>query len=208
VRGGCQLYETERISIYDVDNLKKLVPIPKTKPDNNVPTDQDIKEAFCYFSAMRKDIYTTARIILYSGARARHVVKMINEFDESKLTVLNSFARYSINIENNTKKAYYIYFPANLINNVKEINITKNSVKCDLNYLTTSRRVVSPKYIRKWFNNLLVRMKVDKDIRNFILSRSSEIHKSVEAENYLELTALADEVYPEIMKEIRKRIRV
>ncbi len=202
------LNEIDVLSRDEVEKLKRLVPIPKTKPDNSVPSDQDIKEAFCYFSAMRKDLYTAARILLYSGARARHVVKMINEFDEKKLTVLDGFARYNINVDNNTKKAYYIYFPANLIDDIRDSNVTVNAVRCDLNYMTTSRRVVSAKYIRKWFNNILVRMKVDRSVRNFILSRSSEIHKSVEADHYLELTALADEVYPKIVEEIRKRIKI
>lgn len=202
------LNETGRLSDRELASLKKQVPIPKTNADNNVPSDDDIREAFCYFSMMRKDLYTVAKLLLYSGARARHVVNMINNFSEKNLLKVNDFARYNLNIDNNTKKAYCIYFPAELVNDLRNVKVTMNSVRCDLNYVASSRRTVSAKYIRKWFNNLLVRMKVDKDVRNFILSRSSEIHKSVEAEHYLELVALADEVYPEIMREIKKRIRV
>jgi len=202
------LQETGYLSKDDVEAIKKLVPIPKTSADNNIPTDEDIREAFCYFSAMKANLYLAARILLYSGARGQHVVEMINNFDSKKLTVIDGFAKYNINIDRGTKKAYYIYFPAEFVDEVKASSISNSAIRCDLNYKTSAMKTVSAKYLRKWFNNLLVRMKVDKDVRNFILGRSGEIHKSVEAEHYLELAALADEVYPKIMSEIRRRIRV
>jgi intergrase/recombinase len=113
------LNETGHISDSELKSLKKLVPIPKTNADNNIPSDDDIREAFCYFSMMRKDLFTVAKLLLYSGARARHVVKMINSFNKRNLVRVDDFARYNLDIDNNTKKAYCIYFPAELVNDLK-----------------------------------------------------------------------------------------
>ena len=95
------------------------------------------------------------------------------------------------------------YIPNWLAEHLKRIEVS-NYVKDSINYKAKSGRAVSPKYIRKWFNNLLVKLKIDKDVRNFIMGRRREIKFSVEADNYLELLQLADEEYMRVLAEISK----
>ena len=105
------------------------------------------------------------------------------------------------------KEGFWIYMPDWLAKRIEKMKIDYG-VKDKLNYKTKSGRTVSAKYIRKWFNNLLVKLRVDKDVRNFILGRRREIKFSVEADNYLELLQLADEEYKRICKEVSKLCQI
>ncbi|WP_457549353.1 integrase [Archaeoglobus sp.] len=87
------------------------------------------------------------------------------------------------------------------------LNVSYDYAKQVINYKAKSGRLVSAKYIRKWFNNFLVRQKVEKDVRNFILGRIGEIKKSVEGDYYLELLQHADRDYPRAMKKFPIRIK-
>jgi intergrase/recombinase len=181
--------------------IKKVIPIRRSQADRQVPSDEDIEEALTNFSRLKDEYRLLVLILLYSGARLRHVIRMLKEFEPRYLTVKGNIARYEIeHLSKGTKSAFYIYMPRWLAEKLRRIEINENGVKSALNYQAKSGKKVSPKYIRKWFNNLLVRLKVDKDVRNFILGRVGEIRSSVEADHYLELLQLADEEYERVLK--------
>ena len=183
------------------DRIRKIALIKKTKSDKIVPTDDDIREAFEYFRRnLREEYYLIALLTLYSGMRLNQILRMLKEFDPKYLIFKDGFARYEIgHLSMGTKEGFYVYMPDWLAKKLRRTVVSKYA-KDYINYTAKSGRTVSPKYIRKWFNNLLVKLKVDKDIRNFILGRISEIKASVEADDYLELVEHADEEYKRILQ--------
>ncbi len=202
------LEEREIIDPKTANRIRKIAEIKKSKPDKMIPTDEDVREAFRRFKKLRPDDFLVALIILYSGARVKHVLRMLKEFDERYLVFKDGFARYEIShLSEGFKEGFWIYMPDWLAKRLKKVEIDYG-VKDRLNYKTKSGRTVSPKYIRKWFNNLLVKLKIDKDVRNFILGRRREIKFSVEADNYLELLQLADEEYKRIVEEVSKLCQI
>ncbi|WP_457549352.1 integrase [Archaeoglobus sp.] len=91
------LLKKELIDERTANKIKKELPIKRGKGDKVIPTDQDIKEAFEYFREhLSDDYYLVALILLHSGARLEHVVKMLNEWNLKYLEVKNGFARYEI----------------------------------------------------------------------------------------------------------------
>ena len=199
------LEEREQIDPKTASKIRKIAEIKRTKSDKVVPTDEDIKEAFEHFKSLNEDQYLTALILLFSGARLSHVVGMMKKFDPKFLVFKEGFARYEIShLSEGFKEGFWIFMPEWLAEKLP-IKIDYN-VKEAINYKAKSGRTVSPKYIRKWFNNLLVKMKIDKDVRNFIMGRRREIKFSVEADNYLELLQLADEEYKRISEKILELI--
>ena len=205
------MVEKEIIDEKTADKIKKAVPIKRGKGDKVVPTDQDIKEAFEYFKDhLSEDYYLVALILLYSGARLEHVVKMLNEWNPKYLEIKNSFARYEIHhLAEGFKEGFWIYMPTWLAKSINSrLNVSYDYAKQVINYKAKSGRLVSAKYIRKWFNNFLVRQKVEKDVRNFILGRIGEIKKSVEGDFYLELLQHADRDYPRAMRKFPFKFKI
>ncbi len=205
------LLEKELIDEKMANKIKKDLPIKRGKGDKVIPTDQDIQEAFEYFKDhLSENYYLVALILLYSGARLEHVVKMLNEWNLKYLEVKKDFARYEIHhIAEGFKEGFWIYMPTWLAKSINgRLNISYDYAKQVINYKAKSGRLVSAKYIRKWFNNFLVRQKVEKDVRNFILGRIGEIKKSVEGDYYLELLQHADRDYPRAMKKFPFNFKV
>jgi len=142
-----------------------------------------------------------ALVILYSGARLVHVLRMIQEWDPKYLEFKDGFARYEIShFTEGYKEGFYIYMPDWLAKKLRKVNVTEDKAKKRINYKAKSGRLISAKFIRKWFNQFLVKLKVDKDVRNFILGRPGELSRSVESDYYLELLELTDEEYPRILE--------
>ncbi len=195
------LEERSQISPQFGQEIKERIPIRKSKADRQIPTNEEIEEALFHFLSLKEEYRLLTLILLFSGARMRHVLRMLKEFNPRYLTIKGEIARYEIeHLSKGTKQAFYVYMPSWLSKRLRRMEINESGVKSALNYKTTSGKKVSPKYIRKWFNNLLVKLRVDKDVRNFILGRTGEIKSSVEADHYLELLQLADEEYKRVLK--------
>ena len=197
------LLEKEKIDEKVASKIKKAIPIKKCKKDKNTPSTEDIREAFDYFkNNLGYEYYLIALVILYSGARLRHVLRMVKEWDKKYLEFKEGFARYEIShFTQRTKEGFFIYMPDWLAKALWRMNdVTEDKLKKKIHYRAKSGRLISAKYLRKWFNNFLAKMRVDKDVRNFILGRPGEISRSVESDYYLELKELADEEYPRILK--------
>lgn len=190
------------IDPYQSAQIKKLIPINRGNEDIQVPTDYDILEAYTfYLSSLSPNLRLISLILLYSGSRLRHILRMLEEFNSKYLTLNGEIARYRItHLTGGPKKAFFIYMPCWLAEQLHPVAISEGYAKKRLRFRASSGKKISPKYIRQWFNNFLVRMKVDKDIRNFIMGRVGEIKGSVEADRYLELTNLADEEYSRVLR--------
>ncbi|WP_456328508.1 integrase [Archaeoglobus sp.] len=197
------LEEKKLITKEIADEVRKSVQIKKGKSDKVIPTDDDIKEAFEHYAkTLNKKYYQVALLLLYSGARLRHILRMLEELDNKYLELNGSFARYEINhFTMSNKDGFYIYMPSWLAGKLEKAKIPESTAKTKkIRYRASSGRPVTAKYIRKWFNNYLAKLKIEKDVRNFIMGRPSEISKSVEGDYYLELRELADEAYKLVLE--------
>ncbi|WP_290597701.1 MULTISPECIES: integrase [unclassified Archaeoglobus] len=196
------LLEKEVVDERTASRIKKRLPIKKGNGDKVIPTDDDIKEAFKHYSNLDEPYYLVALILLYSGARLRHVLRMLEEWDPKYLEANGSFAKYEIgHFTKGNKEGFYIYMPVWLAGKLRRMSLSEETVKSKkITYKASSGRPVTAKYIRKWFNNLLADICPDKDVRNFIMGRPGEIEKSVESEYYLELKRRADKVYKLVLE--------
>ncbi len=210
------MIERKLISKNLAEEFKAVLPIPKSGTDKNIPEDLAILEANKYFKQhLNETYYTLFQLLVYSGLRLEHLCEMINSFDPKKLEIFEDrgFARYNMEgIGTKNKEAFECYMPSwltkKLLQLYKEgkLKVDYHYAKKVINYKFTKevegvevKITVSSKYIRKWTNKFLKKMKVPKDERNFILGRSSEISKSVEFHNYLELREDADEEYARVV---------
>ncbi len=198
------LVEREIIDEAIALKFKKAVPIPKTKADRQFLDLEDVLEAVEYFKReLSRDHYLVFLLLLYSGMRLRQILRVLAEFDPRHLHVFpaRGFARYELShVSRGHKEGFWLYMPIWVAEMLRKVELSEDSVKKAINYKASSGRLISAKYIRKWFNNLLVRIGIEKDIRNFIMGRSGEISR-VEGDHYLELLNLADFAYEKVLKE-------
>jgi intergrase/recombinase len=155
------------------------------------------------------EMYLVFLLLVYSGLRLEHIVRMLAGFNPARLEFVGKIARYAMDDEGveGIKDAYECYMPAWLGKKLLEVgqfNISYNEAKRDINYKAKSGKTISAKYIRKWTNNFLFNNDVPKDERNFILGRSGEIEGSVEFHNYLELRTKADKEYLRVVDRFPK----
>ncbi|ADB57926.1 conserved hypothetical protein [Archaeoglobus profundus DSM 5631] len=201
------LEEKKLISHETAKEIRKAVPIKKGKGDKIIPTDEDVREGFEYYKRnLAEEYYLVALIIAFSGARLRHVLRMLEEWDPTYLVYTDDFARYEIgHLTMGHKEGFWIYMPTWLAKKIRRMKLSEETVKTKkITYKAKSGRLVTSKYIRKWFNNVLADFEKDKDVRSFIMGRPGDIGKSVEGEYYLELLRRADKVYPLVMKRIEE----
>ena len=218
------MVEKKLIDRYNAEEFKAILPIPKAKTDKKIPEIRAIIEADRFFRThLNENYYLVFQLMLYSGLRLDHIVDMLNTFDPDKLEIFEDrgFARYNMGeIGSENKEAYECYMPLWLAR--KLLEQFKKNCSFDLGYQyakkvirykykveiegVTKQTLVSAKYIRKFVNNLLKKLGVPKDERNFMLGRPSEIEKSVEFTNYIELREDADEYYAEIAPVLTKLI--
>ncbi len=66
-------------------------------------------------------------MVVYSGARLKHVYEALKSFDPEKVVVVNSIARYPItHLSKGAKKGYWLYFPAEFLDELKRVEITQS----------------------------------------------------------------------------------
>ncbi len=183
------------------EEFKTVLKIPKSGTDKQIPSNDDIIEAHKYFKQrLDDDLMNVFYLLVFSGLRLEHLIQMLATFNPAKLEVFENFARYDMSgIGSENKDSYECYMPLWLAKRLKRVELEYKKVVDMINFKTTSKKTVSAKYIRKWVNNFLKRCGVPKDERNFILGRHSEISKSVENFNYLDLRDDADKWYSKIV---------
>ncbi len=189
---------------------KDVLKWEKSGTDKKIPSDDDIKEADAHFrKVLTDDEYLVFQLLVFSGLRLKHILRMLRDYDPKKLEILGNIARYNMeDIGKGKKEAYECYMPAWLARKLRRVNFSYNQIRVRIYYTAKSGKVISARYIRKWVNNFLKRAGIqDKDIRNFILGRPGEIEQSVEFHNYLDLREDADQEYSRIVDKFPIEVR-
>ena len=177
---------TEETALY----FRKALPSRKTEVDGYVPTDQDVKNAYQKIKKERDKILF--QVLAFSGIRITELVKMLNEFDTSRLISDNEISKYPLNYNRGNKRSQYVYMPSQLAGKLHRFYIHKDTVSRDLRQYG-----IAPKYLRKWFYNFLILNNVPESVADFIEGRAPE---SVGSMHYLAKVKQADYWYSSVSK--------
>ncbi len=195
--------ETYGIDESQIISYRKVVPIEKFEREGvKTVEDADIVEAWNYFKRnLSDDLQLIFKLLVYTGLRLRHILRMLQTFNKANLVVVNKkVARYNISyLSKGGKKAFWAYMPAMIVNELKPLYLTENVVKKNISFETSKGRKITPHVIRVWHDNFMARNRIEKDIRNFIQGRISGMKRDVEAGHYLDLLYRADEEYTRIV---------
>ena len=165
--------------------FRKALPSRKTNPDGYVPTDNDIKRAYQGIENERDRLLF--QVLAFSGIRITELVKMLKEFDPSKLIIDDNISKYSLNYNRGNKRSQYVYMPTELAMKLHRFYIHKDTVSSNLR-----KHGIAPKYLRKWFYNFLIINNVPESVADFIEGRAPE---SVGSLHYLSRVKQSDYWY-------------
>ncbi|WP_456326605.1 integrase [Palaeococcus sp. (in: euryarchaeotes)] len=161
--------------------------------------DDELREAYKQAKMKGGDVELLFKLLVYSGLRLSQAVRLLNNFDSTKLERINNkVARYPMQeFSRGKKRAFWAYMPLEFA-----LNLQRMSVDYYRAEKITYFGKVSSNTIRKWFYTFLRRNGVPEDVADYIQGRASE---RIGTKHYLDKTALADEAYSrivEILKEV------
>ena len=179
------LLENEIINEETALYFRKALHSGKTTVDGYIPNDQDVRNAYQKFKQEKDRILF--QILAFSGIRITELVKMLKEFDQSRLITDKEISKYPLNYNRGNKRSQYVYMPADLAKKLHRFYINKDTVSRKLRQYG-----VAPKYLRKWFYNFLIMNNVPESVADFIEGRAPE---SVGSMHYLSRVKQADYWY-------------
>ncbi len=134
------LVSEEELTIY-----KKKLPIKQSRADHYIPTNEEVINAY---KKLDKRYQTIFKILAFSGSRITELVKLITEYDPSKLIVNEKFAKYQLYYTRGYKNSFYIYMPKEMIAELHKYYIHVDTITHQI-----SKAGLNLKYLRKWFYN-------------------------------------------------------
>ena len=171
------------------NRFRKVLRSRKINSDNYVPTDEIIREAYSKLKDERAK--TVFKILMYSGIRTTELVKMLSEFNKTKLIIDGEIAKYPLNYSRGQKKVFYVYLPMKFAHELHGFYTSKKIVT------SLGGSSLRPKYLRKWFYNFLIMNNVPESVADFIEGRAPE---SVGSMHYLANVKQVDYWYGLILK--------
>ena len=137
---------------------------------------------------------TLFKLLAFSGLRFREALYLLNNFNRNRLIITNnSTARYPLNLERGTKRAFYAYVPEPFAVVLERMDLEEEAAR---QYI--GRRMPS-KYIRKWQYNFLISSSVPESVADFIQGRAPS---TVGSMHYLAKVKQADEWYAKVVPEL------
>jgi len=136
----------------------------KKKGEKIFLTNKHIKEGLELIEEKWNDETTTNiyKLLVYSGMRLEHAVRMLEEFNRSKLIVENDVAMYPLDsVGKGNKKVYFAFMPEDFAKELEPVSdgIKYNAIKSRLTPRVWKPSVdipVSPVRIRAWFQNFAI----------------------------------------------------
>ncbi len=179
------------VSNEDVTIYKKKLPIIQSRADNYIPSDDEVINAYKKLDERYQNIF---KLLAFSGSRITELVKMITEYDPSKLIVNDKFAKYQLHYNRGQKKSFYIYLSRDVLPQLHKYYIHVDTITHQI-----GKTGLNPKYLRKWFYNFLIYHNVPEGVADFIEGRSPV---SVGNMHYLAKAKQADYWYEQVIKEL------
>ena len=112
--------DIDEINGYLIDKWRKKIPIQTARVQEIYITNKELLEAYEHLKGKKPIFGTIFKMLVYSGARLKHVYEALKSFDPEKVVVVNNIARYPItHLTKGAKKAYWLYFPAEFLDELK-----------------------------------------------------------------------------------------
>jgi intergrase/recombinase len=190
------LSQKSLLSDEQVARFKKKLPLKQSKADNYIPSNNEVVSA--YKQLKDKRFQTIFKILAFSGARITELVKMVKEYEPSKLIVEEKFAKYQLHYNRGHKSSFYIYMPKEMMSELHKFYIHVDTITHQI-----SKSGLNPKYLRKWFYNFLIYNNVPEGVADFIEGRASA---TVGSMHYLSKAKQADYWYEQIVDGLKSSI--
>ena len=183
------LSQKSLLSDEQMARFKKKLPLRQSKADNYIPSNDEVVSA--YKQLKDKRFQTIFKLLAFSGARITELVKMVKEYEPSKLIVEEKFAKYQLHYNRGHKSSFYIYMPKELVPELHKFYVHVDTITHQI-----SKSGLNPKYLRKWFYNFLIYNNVPEGVADFIEGRASS---SVGSMHYLSKAKQADHWYERVV---------
>jgi intergrase/recombinase len=190
------LSQKSLLSDEQMARFKKKLPLIQSKADNYIPSNDEVVHA--YKQLKDKRFQTIFKLLSFSGARITELVKMVKEYESSKLIVEEKFAKYQLHYNRGHKSSFYIYMPKEMVPELHKFYIHVDTITHQI-----SKSGLNPKYLRKWFYNFLIYNNVPEGVADFIEGRASS---SVGSMHYLSKAKQADYWYEQIVDDLKSSI--
>ena len=186
--------EVYELNGYSLEAWRKRLKIPKSNAREVYITDNELREA--YSKIKKEELKLVFKLLVFSGIRLKHLWLALKEFNSSNLVVKSNIARYPIStVAKATKKAYWLYMPAELIEELKPLTHGYDYYQKGIKHGR-----VDANSIRKWHLNKLIELGVPESVADFIQGRAS---LTVGSTHYLNKTKQADEFYSKIVDNLK-----
>ena len=169
--------------------FKKKLPLRQSKADNYIPSNNEVVHAYKQLKVKR--FQTIFKLLAFSGARITELVKMVKEYEPSKLIVEEKFAKYQLHYNRGHKSSFYIYMPKGMVSELHKFYVHVDTITHQI-----SKSGLNPKYLRKWFYNFLIYNNVPEGVADFIEGRASA---TVGSMHYLSKAKQTDYWYEHIV---------
>ena len=190
------LSQKSLLSDEQVARFKKKLPLKQSKADNYIPSNDEVIHA--YEQLKDKRFQTIFKLLAFLGARITQLVKIVKEYEPSKLIVNDKFAKYQLHYNRGHKSSFYIYMPKQLIPDLHKFSIHVDTVTHQI-----SKSGLNAKYLRKWFYSFLIYNNVPEGVTDFIEGRASS---SIGSMHYLAKAKQADYWYEQVVYELTNMI--
>ncbi len=188
--------EFDLIDDYKINKMRKVLKTVKSGADNYVPPTSKLREIYLAIDNPQYDLLF--RILAYSGLRVIEGINFLSNYNPKRLEEGDNFVRYPLFAVRHSKKVYYVYLPASMKEELKQMSVSLPGFK---NYL--SRRGLSPKYLRKWNYNFLIMHNVPESVADFLQGRAAI---SIGSMHYLAKVKQADFWYSKITDELESAL--
>ena len=191
----------EEMDLLDDDfivKLRKPLKIVRTNPDNYVPDDNKVIEAYKRINPKYKTVF---KLFLFSGIRITEAVLFLREYNRDKVVTNGNISRYPLFAIRRNKRSYFVYFPSKFVDEIKRMDIRDRAISSAFR----KKAKLPAKYLRKWNYNFLIMHNVPESVADFIQGRSPV---SIGSMHYLAKVKQADYWYAQVVDELMKVFEV
>ncbi|MFG1555423.1 MAG: integrase [Thermoplasmataceae archaeon] len=186
------LSQKSLVSDEQVARFKKKLPLKQSKADNYIQSNDEVIHAYKQLNDKR--FQTIFKLLAFSGARITELVKMVKEYEPSKLIVNEKFAKYQLHYKRGYKSSFYIYMPKEMVSDLHKFYMHVDTITHQI-----SKSGLNPKYLCTWFYNFLIYNNVPEGVADFIEGRASS---SVGSMHYLAKAKQVDYWYEQIVDDL------
>ncbi|RLE63480.1 MAG: integrase [Thermoprotei archaeon] len=211
------LYFKRRISPETFGWIMEVVPSRSYKLDVR-PYQislEDLKKSLEFLGEKHQLYYTIYRVMLESGARFEHVLKMFEVWSPEEIIEVpgldivtkrlvcfedKGFCRYYMGLRESEKPCEWMYFSIKTLKTLEDI-LPRHVNRHQVTKYARRHNLVLPKYVRKISWRLMVKA-MPREVARFIQSRFGELR--VSEARYEDLLGEADEEYPKYLGMVRE----